>query len=458
MNEQTNDQKNEQKTAQERTQENEKEQEREQADYIAFLKLKFKELCGCSRANIHTFIKWMFFAVLIGAIVGLCSILFVKSLLFVTEFRTSHPNIIYFLPVGGLAIVGLYHLFNNKTDPGTNLVISTVQAKAEIPFRMAPMIYISTVITHALGGSAGREGAALQLGGSLGNALARALKLEEHDARVLVMCGMSAAFSAMFGTPMAASIFPLEVVSVGIMHYSALVPCVFSSLIASIFAMQMEIAPETFIVTSIPEFDAGTLVQFTFLGILCALVSIAFCVMLHGTGYLLHKHIKNQYFRILSASVAIILLTLLLGTQEYSGTGIPLIEQAFEGHVKPYTFLLKMIFTTLTLEAGFKGGEIVPAFTIGATFGCLFATLFGISPSLGTAVGMASVFCGVTNCPITSMIIGFELFGFSSMKFMLVSVSISYMLSGYFGLYKDQKIIYSKYSTTYINRKTNHLE
>lgn len=409
------------------------------------------------RDSITTFIKWMCFATLSGVIVGLFSILFVKSLRFVTSFRTSHSHMIFFLPLGGLLIVALYHLFHNENDRGTNLVISTIQAKSEVPFRMAPLIYISTVITHAFGGSAGREGAALQLGGSIGNGLARVLKLDENDSRVLVMCGMSAAFSAMFGTPMAASIFSLEVVSVGVMYYAALVPCVFSSLIASIFAMQMEIAPESFTVLSIPDFGVPSLIQFTLLGILCALISIAFCVMLHGTGDLYRKYLKNPYVRIVFSSILIILLTLLIGTQEYSGTGIPLIEAAFEGNVKPYTFLLKMIFTTLTLEAGFKGGEIVPSFTIGATFGCLFANLFGLSPSLGAAVGMVSVFCGVTNCPITSMIIGFELFGFDAMKFMLISVSISYMLSGYYGLYKDQTIVYSKYKTKYINRKTKHL-
>lgn len=407
------------------------------------------------RDSVTIFVKWMCFATLAGVIVGLFSILFVKSLSFVTNFRTSHSHMIYFLPLGGLLIVALYHTFS-KNDRGTNLVISTIQAKAEIPFRMAPLIYISTVITHAFGGSAGREGAALQLGGSIGNGLARAMKLDENDTRVLVMCGMSAAFSAMFGTPMAASIFSLEVVSVGVMYYAALVPCVFSSLIASIFATQMEIAPERFTVLSMPDFGFPSLVFFTILGILCALVSIAFCVMLHGTGELFQKHLNNPYVRIVFASILIILLTLLIGTQEYSGTGIPLIEEAFEGNVKPYTFLLKMIFTALTLEAGFKGGEIVPSFTIGATFGCLFAGLFGLSPSLGAAVGMVSVFCGVTNCPITSMIIGFELFGFDAMKFMLISVSISYMLSGYYGLYKDQTIVYSKYQTKFINRKTKN--
>lgn len=410
-----------------------------------------------TRDSLAILIKWMCFAILAGLIVGLFSILFVKSLRFVTDFRLEHSYMIYFLPLGGLMIVALYRLFHNENDRGTNLVISTIQAKAEVPSRMAPLIYISTVITHAFGGSAGREGAALQLGGSIGNSLARFLKLDENDTRVLVMCGMSAAFSAMFGTPMAASIFSLEVISVGVMYYAALVPCVFSSLIASIFARQMEITPETFTVLSIPHFGVRSLFEFTILGILCALVSILFCVVLHGTGDLYHKYLKNPYVRIVFSSVLIILLTLLLGTQEYSGTGIPLIEEAFEGNVKPYTFLLKMIFTALTLEAGFKGGEIVPSFTIGATFGCLFANILGISPSLGAAVGMVSVFCGVTNCPITSMIIGFELFGFDAVKFMLISVSISYMLSGYYGLYNDQTIVYSKYKTQFINRKTNHM-
>ena len=132
-----------------------------------------------------------------------------------------------------------------------------------------------------------------------------------------------------------------------------------------------------------------------------------------------------------------------------------IIEKCIDGSVRPEAFLLKILLTALTIGAGFKGGEIVPSFCTGAAFGCLFGNMLGFSPTLCTAVGMASVFCGVTNCPISSLLISFKLFGYDGMPYFLLAVSFSYMLSGYFGLYHSQKIVYSKYKTNYINKSTH---
>lgn len=399
------------------------------------------------------FVKWILFAIIIGFVVGLFGILFSECLSWATAFRKENPVIIYGLPIAGIVIVWLYGIFHYVNDKGTNLVLSTIHAKSELPLRMAPLIFISTVLTHLFGGSAGREGAALQLGGSLANQIGRWLKLDEYDTRVMVMCGMSAAFSVLFGTPMAAAIFSLEVVSVGVMYYGALVPCVFSSLIASMFATTLEINTEHYSINGILPFHIPTVVMISILGILCAILSIVFIRLLHTTGDIYRKVLSNPFIRIIFSSVVIILLTQLLGTTIYSGSGTDLIEAAILGHVPSGAFLWKMIFTALTLEAGFKGGEIVPSFAVGAAFGCLFGSITGISPSLCAAVAMVSVFCGVTNCPITSMIIGFELFGVDALKYMLIGVSISYMLSGYYGLYSEQTIVYDKLATRFVNRK-----
>ena len=268
------------------------------------------------------------------------------------------------------------------------------------------------------------------------------------------MCGMSAAFSALFGTPMAAAIFSMEVVSVGIMHYAALVPCVISSLVAHAVASSFGVSQELFPIASIPAFHISSAVMISVLAILCAGVSILFCVMLHQSEYLYKKLFKNPYVRVFVGGCIIIVLTLLVGNQNYNGTGIQIIAQCIDGTVRPEAFFLKMVFTALTLGAGYKGGEIVPSFFTGAAFGCLFGNLTGFSPTLCTAVGMTAVFCGVTNCPITSLLISFELFGYDGMPYFLLAVAFSYMLSGYFGLYHSQKIIYSKYKTNYINKKT----
>lgn len=404
--------------------------------------------------NIVNFIKWGVISSIVGLVVGGFSTLFAFCLKKVTEYRTIHTELILLLPLAGVFIVFLYGLFRYKNDKGTNLVLSTIHAETELPFRMAPLIFISTIITHLFGGSAGREGAALQLGGSIGNKLGHLFGFDDKDRRIVVMCGMSAAFSAIFGTPIAASIFSMEVVSVGVMYYAALVPCVFASLVASKFATDMGINPSVFSIENIPAFHSVPSVKIIILAVCCAGLSVLFCVILHSLGDFYRERIKNPYIRILVSSGIIIVLTILLNTSDYMGAGVPVIANAIEGKVNAEAFLLKMVFTALTLEAGFKGGEIVPSFFVGATFGCLFGQIAGISPSLCAAVGMISVFCGVTNCPISSMLIAFELFGFRGVPYFLIGISVSYLMSGYYGLYHDQTIVYSKYKTEYINRKT----
>lgn len=400
-------------------------------------------------------LKWIIFAIIVGAIVGLCGTAFYFALSLVTVLRTQNTWLIFLLPLGGLGIVAMYRFLHNEKDTGTNLVISAIHSDDELPLRMAPLIFVSTLITHLFGGSAGREGAALQMGGSIGNALGKLFRFDDKDKHVMIMCGMSAAFSALFGTPMAAAILPMEMVSVGVMYYIALVPCVISSLVAHGITYSFGVSNEMFIIRSIPKFGIITSIEISVLAILCALVSILFCVLLHKSEDLYKRFFTNPYIRVIAGGCIIIVLTLLVGNQDYNGTGINIIEHCINGTVRPEAFLLKMIFTALTLGAGYKGGEIVPSFFTGAAFGCLFGNLLGFSPTLCTAVGMTAVFCGVTNCPITSLLISFELFGYDGMPYFLLATALSYMLSGYFGLYRSQKIVYSKYKTNYINKATH---
>ena len=404
---------------------------------------------------VGTSIRWVIFAILSGLIVGGIGTLFYFGMYLVTLTRTKNPWLIFLLPVSGLVIVGCYRLLHDEKDTGTNLVLSAIHSDEELPLRMAPLIFLSTLITHLFGGSAGREGAALQLGGSIGNGLGKLFCFDDKDKHIMIMCGMSAAFSALFGTPMAAAVFSMEVVSVGVMYYAALVPCVISSLVASMVARYFGVSQELFLIEKIPTFQFLPAVKISVLAILCAGVSILFCIMLHSSDHLYKRFFKNAYIRIFVGGCLVIALTLLVGDQTYNGAGMNMIEQYMQGQVPPEAFILKMLFTAVTLGAGFKGGEIVPSFFTGAAFGCLFGNILGFSPSLCTAVGMTAVFCGVTNCPITALLISFELFGYDAMPYFPLAVAFSYMLSGYYGLYSSQKIIYSKYKTNYINRKTH---
>lgn len=404
--------------------------------------------------RLKTSVKWVIFSIISGILVGGAGTLFYFGLTVVTLIRQKYPWLIFLLPVGGLIIVACYRLLHDEKDSGTNLVISAIHSDDKLPLRMAPLIFLSTLLTHLFGGSAGREGAALQLGGSIGNGLGRLFCFDDKDKHIMIMCGMSAAFCALFGTPMAAAIFSMEVVSVGIMYYAALVPCVISSLVAHGIASYFGVVPDLFLLGPIPDFDISSAFTVSVLAVLCAGLSILLCVLLHQSEALFKKLFQNPYLRIFVGGCIVILLTLLVGNQDYNGAGIPVISQCINGSVRPEAFLLKMIFTAVTIGAGYKGGEIVPSLFTGAAFGCLFGSLTGFSPSLCAAVGMTSLFCGVTNCPITSLLLSFELFGYDGMPYFLLAAAFSYMLSGYFGLYHSQKIIYSKYKTNYINKKT----
>ena len=410
------------------------------------------------KANRHLilFFKWTLISVVTGVVVGGLSTLFAFIMNIVTDYREKNDYILLFLPLAGILTVFLYSAFKYKNDKGTNLVLSTIHAQSEIPFRMAPLIFITTILTHFFGGSAGREGAALQLGGSIGNQLGRWFRLDDADKRVVVLCGMSAAFSALFGTPLAAAVFSIEVVSVGVMYYAALVPCFFSSLIASYFAVSFNLREIDLSGIAFPELGAINALETVLLSMLCAVVSILFIILLHSTGDLFRKYMKNPYVRITIAAVVIVALSFILGTRDYNGAGMNVIARAAGGEAVPYAFILKMIFTAITIEAGFRGGEIVPSLFIGATFGCTFGSIIGFSPSVCAAVGMTAVFCGVTNCPITSLLISLELFGSEGIPYFMIAVAVSYFMSGYYGLYKDQTIVYSKYKTRYLNRKTRN--
>ncbi len=410
--------------------------------------MSFMKIC-LNRAYI--LIRWLLLAGITGIVLGILGGAFVLCINEVTIFRTGHPWMLYILPAAGLAIVAVYRF--DKFGTGTNCVLEGIHSGTYVPLRMAPLIIVSTVITHAFGGSAGREGAALQLGGSIGGSLGKLMKLDEYDRKIMIMCGMSAAFSALFGTPLTATVFSMEIVSVGIMHYAALVPCCVAALTASEVVKIMGVHETEFHVPAGIGMGAKGMLLMIVFAVLCAGISIIFCKLLHGTGHFLQTRIGNPWIRIVAGGAVIVLLTKILGTTDYLGTGMDVIVKALDGKVFFAAFALKMIFTVITLCSGYKGGAIIPSLFVGATFGCLFGQIAGFGAPVFAACGMAAVFCGVTNCPVTSLLLAFELFGMEYMPYFLIVVAISYMESGYFGLYESQKLMYSKTKLKFINRK-----
>lgn len=397
-------------------------------------------------------VKWMTVGGLIGGIGGVVGSLFHIGVNYATAVREAHPWILYLLPVGGLVIVLLYRVAKME-GKGTNAIIESVHFGKEISIWLVPLIFVGTVITHLCGGSAGREGAALQIGGGIGHGTGRLLHLGEKDLPLATLCGMSGVFAALFGTPLTATVFALEVISVGVLYYAGLIPCITASMMGYLVSRLMGIAPTRFTVT-MPKLDAWTMLLVVLLALLCALVSILFCRGLHFVEHSAEKYIKNSYIRIAAGGLVIIGLTLLLGTTDYNGAGMGVIEQAMAGRAAPMAWLWKLLFTAVTISCGFKGGEVVPSFFIGATFGCMAGAFLGLDPGFAAAIGLISVFCGAVNCPLASVILSVELFGSGDLLYFAMACAISYLASGYCGLYSSQTILYSKLRAEFINIHT----
>ncbi len=389
------------------------------------------------------FLKWLALGLIMGIIAGVIGAAFAHSIELVTHFRANHSHIIYFLPIGGLVITALYKLCKTS-GISTNDVFEGVKTERHVPFLLAPSVFLGTVITHLLGGSAGREGAALQLGGSIAGFIGKAFRLKENARHILLMCGMGAFFSALFGTPIGAFVFAIEVVSVGSFCSAALFPGIVSSLTAYFVAGMLNVKPERFLVSAIPKVSVLVVLKVVLIAVLGATLSIVFCKALHIFEKVFKKYFNNEYLSIFVGGCIIIILSLLFG-KDYTGGGIDVINRIFEeGAVKPEAFLLKILFTSVTLAAGFKGGEIVPTIFIGATLGGTVSTILGLDIAFGAAVSVAALFAGVTNCPLATIFLCLELFGPEGIIFFALSSVISFLLSGSCSLYAGQRLEFSK--------------
>ena len=405
--------------------------------------------------NLTFFVKWGMFSIITGFVGGCVGAAFVRLILWATSTRQSHPWLLLCMPFAGILIVWLHQIFRERGNRGTDLVLESVTGNKPIDSQIPPLIFVSTIVSHLVGASAGREGAALQMGGGLGGFVASrfGFAFEERDRKIAVMAGMSAVFAAVFGTPVAAAVFPIEVISVGIFHFSALVPCILSAFIGYNVSVLFGVQFENFVISGVPAFSLGSAGLIIILGMLCGLCAQLFCRLLHLANKLYSRYTPNSYVRILAASAIFIAGTLLVGTDLYEGTSTAIIERSLAGSIPYEAFLLKMLFTAVALGGKFKGGEIVPVFCVGAALGCAFGNLIGFSPELCAACGLAGVFVGATNCPVSTLLIALEMLSHEGMPFYALAIAVSFLFSGYTGLYGSQRIIYSKTSPLYINEK-----
>ena len=396
---------------------------------------KMKETFSYARA----FAAWVLISTAVGAVCGLVGGVFAIAVEEATHLRQHVSWLPWLMPAAGLVIAGLYRLLKLPLSIGTDEIIKTVRTQEGVSIRMAPAIFLSTVLTHLTGGSAGREGAALQLGGSIGVAMSRMLKPKEDNRRIFQLCGMAALFSALFGTPLAATIFVIEIIDIGKINTRALLPCLISALTAKLVAVAIGAPAEVFpLASGLAETSWLTLLQAGGVGLCCGVVAILFCCAMHLSGRYLRKAIPNEFLRIAIGGAAVALLAACLGTADYQGSGMHVILNALQGTALPEAFVMKILFTALTLGVGFKGGEIVPSFFVGATLGCVAAPLIGLDPALGAGLGIIAMFCGVTNGALASMVLSVELFGAEYLPLFGIAVAVSYAMSGHISLYHTQ--------------------
>lgn len=411
-----------------------------------------------AKQNFRYFIKWTMYAILSGLVIGCVGSVFRRGVDFATKNWSTHPECILLSPLAGVLIVGLTKLLKEEKNGGTNTVIDSITEGKHITVRTAPLIFTSTILSHLTGASVGKEGAALMVGGSLGELFSRLLRFDEKDQKIAIMCGMSACFAAIFETPMAAAIFPMEMISIGIMYYAALIPCIFAAFLGAGVSAYFGNQPEQFPVTNPLPFTIPAAATAVCFGALCAGVAILFSIALYRGHRYTNRLLPNPWMRVIAGGVLLILMTgvnrmYFSGGYDFNGGGFFLMEKAFAGEAPWYAFAFKLIFTCICIWAGFKGGEIVPTLCIGACFGSLFAVLTGQSAALYMACGTVALFVGMTNCPFSSLLMAFELFGYEAMPYFAVVIAVSFTLSGYYGLYSSQKFPYSKTRAVFINRK-----
>lgn len=386
-------------------------------------------------------LKWLFISAFLAILTGSASAGFLQSLNWATAFRESHLWLILGLPLCGLVIGLLYHYYGKGIEGGNTVLLDTIlHPKETIPFRMAPLVYIGTMATHLFGGSAGREGTALQMAGALADQFSKPLRLKPADRKILIIAAIAGGFGSIFGTPLAGAVFSLEVFLVGRLRYNALFPAFATAIMADRITRFWQVGHTHFHIPVIPDISAKNILYAVLAGIAFGICAASFSKAMHAASALFKSTIKFPPLRPFVGGILLLIAIWSVDTTKYIGLGIPTLLEAFD-HVLPvYDFALKMIFTILTLSAGFKGGEVTPLFFIGAALGNTLSNIIPLPPGLLSGMGFVAVFAGATNTPLACMLMAIELFGSGCGIYAAMACIVAYLLSGNNSIYSNQVI------------------
>jgi H+/Cl- antiporter ClcA len=388
--------------------------------------------------------KWLSLSLAIGFATGCASAFFLTTLNWVTNWREDHLWIIALLPLGGLLIGLAYHYWGDSVVKGNNLLLEELHSpKQIIPFKMAPLVLFGTLATHLFGGSAGREGTAVQMGGAIADRLTHWFKLDNFDRQIIIIMGISAGFTSVFGTPIAGAIFALEVMVIGKLKYNALLPAFITAYIAHYSCTIWNVTHTHYSIQVVPAITITNLAYTISVALLFGLAALLFSRSQHFFSGVF-KWIKYPPLRPFIGGVFIALAVYLSGTSKYIGLGIPTIVASFTAVQPPYAFLIKILLTTFTLGAGFKGGEVTPLFFVGATLGSALFLIVPLPIALLAGMGFVAVFSGATNTPVACTLMGIELFGLDCGIYMAIACTVAYFASGNEGIYSSQVICGAK--------------
>ena len=393
--------------------------------------------------------RWTPVSALVGVMGGTASALLLWSLDFATRIRERHVWLILLLAPAGWLVGLVYQQLGASVEAGNNLILEQIHdPTATIPVRMTPLILLGTFMTHLFGGSAGREGTAIQTGASLADQLSRPLRMAPHERRILLMAGIAAGFGSVFGTPLAGAVFGLEVLAIGNLSYDALAPCFLAAFSGDLVTRAWGIHHTVYRVAEVPPMSVSGIVFSMIAGAIFGLVGMGFAKLTHLVSEVARSLIAHAPLRPVAGGLLLTAAVFGVGyshTAKYLGLGVPTIVASFTARVAPYDFLAKTLLTALTLGTGFKGGEVTPLFYIGATLGNALSNLLPLPPSLLAGMGFAAVFAGAANTPIASTFLAIELFGAEAGAYAGVACVISYLFSGHAGIYNAQRVGKSKY-------------